>query len=99
MTRKEQIKQMVKSAVFSCIGNQPAKIFIFGSQANLSKLKNADIDIGIDAGKPITNNVMNKIRFLLNENLSTLFTFDVVDFKSVHKSFRKIALQNIEPIS
>ena len=52
----------------------------------------------VDAGQPLDRDIYNRIKFVLNEELPTLYTFDLVDFKKVDDDFKKIALKNTEPI-
>ncbi len=94
MNRKEEIKSMVKSVISSHLsGNY--KVFLFGSQAGLFDLKRADIDIGIDADRPLTfleeSLIWNEL-----QNLPTLYNFDVIDFKKADKKFKEIALKKTE---
>lgn len=94
MNRKEKIKSMVKSVVSRHLsGNY--KVFLFGSQAGLCDLKRADIDIGIDADRPLTSLEESLIWNEL-QDLPTLYNFDVVDFKKVDKKFKEIALKKTE---
>ncbi len=94
MTRKDEIKLMIKKVVASHLSGK-YEIFLFGSQAGLSELKRADIDVGIDAERPLTNREETLIWVDL-EDLPTLYKFDLVDFKKADDAFTKIALQNIE---
>lgn len=73
------------------------KVFLFGSQAGSSELKRADIDVGIEAEKPLSN-LQETLIWNALEELPTLYKFDLVDFKKTDKKFRKIALKNIEKI-
>lgn len=74
-------------------GNYSA--FLFGSQAGLPELKRADIDVGIDAKRPLSN--LEEILIWAElEDLPTLYKFDLVDFARVDPGFRKIALNKIE---
>ena len=93
--RKEQIFNWIKEETTKLIENQNYKLFIFGSQANREVLSNSDIDIGIDAGKPIDGRIISKLWNKLDD-LPTLYTFDVVDFQTVEERFKKVALKNIE---
>lgn len=94
MTRKEEIKYMVNQVIASHLsGNYNA--FIFGSQAGLRELIRADIDVGVDAGRPLTLREESSIWNALDE-MPTLYNFDLVDFCKVEESFKKIALQKIE---
>ena len=94
MNRKEEIKAMIKDVISNHLsGNY--KVFLFGSQAGLSELKRADIDVGIDAGRPLTSMEESLIWNEL-QDLPTLYNFDVVDFKKVEKKFKDIALKKTE---
>jgi len=87
---------MIRAVIASHLsGNY--KSFIFGSQANLSELRRADIDIGIDAGRPLTLREESLI-FNALENLPTLYKFDVVDFCKAEDSFKKVAFKKIESL-
>ena len=96
MTRKEEIKLMIRKVVSSHLSGD-YDLFIFGSQAGLSELKRADIDVGIEAARQLTlyeeSIIWNEL-----EDLPTLYNFDLVDFKKTEESFKKIALQNIEKL-
>lgn len=98
MTRKEEIKQMIVAAVRKHLGQQPVRVFIFGSQANLPELKAADIDVGLDAGMPLETNKVFGIHTELNEFAPTLFEFDVVDFADVSEKFRRVASMETETL-
>lgn len=98
MTRKEEIKQMIVDAVRKHVGDQPVRVFIFGSQANQPELKAADIDVGLDAGQPLEWRKISGIHTELNEYAPTLFEFDVVDFAAVDEKFRRVASMEIETI-
>lgn len=99
MNRKEEIKQIIKNAVAHFIVQPDISCFIFGSQANRKELKRADIDIGLKGNTKIELSKLNDLKQFLNYESATLYTFDVVDFNSVTKSFSSIALINIEPIN
>lgn len=94
MTRKEEIKSMIRKVVAEHLSGD-YKVFLFGSQAGLPELKRADIDVGIEAEKPLTNREETLIWIEL-EDLPTLYKFDLVDFAKVDPGFRKIALNKIE---
>lgn len=72
-------------------------MFIFGSQANLKKLKAADIDVGIKAKRALNFKKLAKIRDELNE-IPTLRPIDLVDFSNVEDDFKNVALSNIEKL-
>lgn len=93
--RKEMIYSWIKEETAKLLADQNYKLFIFGSQANREILSNSDIDIGIDAGRPLDNMTTSKLWNKLDD-LPTLYSFDVIDFQMVEDRFRKVALKNIE---
>lgn len=95
MTRKEQIKQMIKEVVAKHLPDKTYKLFIFGSQANKPELQRADIDIGIDSGEKLNLMIREQIHQDLQE-METLYFFDFIDFQAVEEYFKKVALSNIE---
>lgn len=97
MNRKEEIKKMIYEVVKKHLGELNFTLFIFGSQSNFPQLKLADIDVGIEAQRPLSNLEESAIWNDLNE-LPSLYEFDFVDFKKTGNDFRKIAMQNIELI-
>lgn len=94
MNRKEEIKSMIRQVTDSYLATNYS-VFLFGSQAGSPELKRADIDVGIEAEKPLSILEESLIWNAL-EDLPTLYNFDLVDFKKVGENFKKIALQNIE---
>jgi len=96
MTRKEQIKLMIKEVISKHL-NCPYHAFIFGSQAGLYDLLRADIDIGIKAQRPLTFREESMIWNGLDE-LPTLYKFDLVDFARAEPGFKAIALKKIETL-
>jgi len=95
LTRKEEIKAMIRETVRKHMPNDDYRLFIFGSQANLPELKRSDIDVGIDVGRKLSMSEISRISFELEE-LPTLYFFDFVDFYSAQERFKNIALKNIE---
>jgi len=72
------------------------ELFVFGSQANRAKLIAADIDLGFRTNRSLELSTLNRIKHQLNNELPSLYTFDVVDFNKVETSFAAVALKNIE---
>jgi predicted nucleotidyltransferase len=97
MSRKEEIKQMIRATCAKHLGTEGYRVFIFGSQANLPELKRADVDVGIDSTRKIRDEEIMHMREALND-MNTLYWFDVVNFNGVTEEFRKAAMQNIEMI-
>lgn len=96
MTRKEEILSMVKPVLIEKLQKSNPKVFIFGSQAGKKELIRADIDIGIYEGQKLNLDVLCQIKEALNDDLPTLYSFDVVDFCDVNDNFKKIAFKNLE---
>ncbi|RYE13959.1 MAG: nucleotidyltransferase domain-containing protein [Sphingobacteriales bacterium] len=92
--RRKQILQWLKSILDKHLGNT-YRAFVFGSQANFSNLKHADIDLGILSDMPITSIQLMQINDAIEE-LPMLYNIDIIDFNLVDAKFRSIALQNIE---
>ena len=96
MDRRTEIVEQVKKVASVYLPKQ-TKVFIFGSQANLKELKNADIDVGIWAADKLELKKLWEFKEALNAT-PNLYTFDVVDFCSVSDSFKTVALRDIEYI-
>ncbi|MGE4131258.1 MAG: nucleotidyltransferase family protein [Bdellovibrionales bacterium] len=62
------------------------KLFIFGSRATGKANEFSDFDLLVDAGKPIEENVMKRIRQRI-EKLNTLYKVDIVDAKVADETF------------
>jgi hypothetical protein len=95
--RKKEVLRLVKGIIQLVLPDKSPKLFIFGSQVGLDEWKNADIDLGLDAGEPIEWEKISTIKSLI-EGIPTLYKFDVVDFARVSDRFRSVALKNIEPV-
>lgn len=73
------------------------KVFFFGSRVKGDNFPRADIDIGIEGPKKMPALTKIKIEEEL-EKIPTLYKIDLVDFKNVDKTFKKVALQYTEPL-
>ena len=60
-----------------------AKIYLFGSRARGNCKKHSDIDIALDAGKPLPIQDVDEVKSMLNES-NILYLIDVLDFHSVN---------------
>jgi uncharacterized protein len=59
-----------------------AKIYLFGSRARGNYKRYSDIDIALDAGKPLAHVDVDEVKSMLNEsNIRQLI--DVLDFHSI----------------
>ncbi len=69
-----------------------AKIYLFGSRARGSHKRYSDIDIALDAGKPLENVDVDEVKCMLNEsNIHQLI--DVLDFHSVDLAMQESIMQ------
>ena len=73
------------------------KIYLFGSQATGSQATGAqvhgsDIDIALDAGKPMNRAEVGEVREVLNAT-DIPYKIDVVDFHSVPEAMQKMILK------
>lgn len=69
-----------------------AKIYLFGSRARGSYKKSSDIDIALDAGKPLENVDVDEVKSMLNES-NIRHLIDVLDFHSVNASMQESIVQ------
>ncbi|MFW6132132.1 MAG: nucleotidyltransferase family protein [Candidatus Aminicenantaceae bacterium] len=74
------------------------KVFFFGSRVKETNFPRSDVDIGIEGPDEIPPPKFLAIKEEL-DNLPTLYSFDLVDFKNVPPDFKKETLKNVEPIN
>jgi predicted nucleotidyltransferase len=72
-------------------------MYLFGSWAQGRALAASDLDIALDAGRPIEPAIIQKIADAMDE-LPTLRKVDVVDLQAVDQEFRERVLQQGEMI-
>lgn len=72
-----------------------SKVFIFGSRAKGKARRFSDYDIGIIGQKPLDFNKIAIIKGELEES-DLPYRVDVVDFSTVSKNFKNIALSKIK---
>jgi predicted nucleotidyltransferase len=68
------------------------KIFLFGSQATGTQVHGSDIDIALDAEKPMNRAEVGEVREILNAT-DIPYKIDVVDFHSVPEAMQKMILK------
>ncbi len=95
MSRKQEIITLIKNTVAAHLTGVQYKLFIFGSQSNRSELIKADIDVGIEAERSLSDAEESRIWNDLQE-LPSLYDFDFIDFNKADNNFKRIALKNIE---
>ncbi len=72
-------------------------MYLFGSWAQGRALSASDLDIALDAGRPIEPAIVQKIADAMDE-LPTLRKVDLVDLQAVDREFRQRVLQQGELI-
>lgn len=68
------------------------KIYLFGSQATGTQVHGSDIDIALDAGKPMNRAEVGEVREILNAT-DIPYKIDVVDFHNVPEAMQKMILK------
>lgn len=94
---QEKLKNEILTIISKYLDASNYKVFVFGSRVAGSVWERSDIDIGIEGPEPVRRNVLVNIESEL-ENLGTLYTIELVDFRSVSSDFRNVAMQKVEYI-
>src|SRR3989442_234921 len=84
----QDIVRQVVGIVRRVSGDPAYQVRLFGSWASGNPRPHSDIDIAIDAPRPVDPADMADIRDAC-ERLSTLFTIDLVDLATVSARFRQ----------
>lgn len=69
-----------------------AKIYLFGSRARGNYKKYSDIDIALDAGKPLPIQDVDEVKSMLNES-NIIHLIDVLDFHSVNTAMQEAIMK------
>ncbi len=91
----DKLNKKIVSIVKKHLKRKHFRIFVFGSRVSSENSKFSDIDIGIESRVKIPGSIMTKIKEEIN-NIRTLYSFDVVDFKRTSKDFKEKALSQKE---
>jgi len=94
---ESKLKKEILRIIGQYLNIDEYKIFFFGSRVNGKGDERSDIDIGIEGTNPISASIMARIKEEINE-LSMLYSIDIVDFADTDENFRKVAKRNIEVI-
>ncbi|MBX7148260.1 nucleotidyltransferase domain-containing protein [bacterium] len=76
---------------------QQAKIVIFGSRVNGPVKPHSDLDIAVDAGKPLTLKEHSALKDAF-EASNLLIRVDVIDLNSITSEFKRLVLETGEKI-
>lgn len=91
----DKLKKEILEIISKYLDLKEWRVFFFGSRVKGDNFPRADIDIGIEGPKEIPAEIKLKIEEEIDE-LPTLYKFDIVDFKTVSKEFKKESLKYIE---
>jgi predicted nucleotidyltransferase len=92
MDIKPEYKEKI-IALLNALFPETKKIYVFGSYARGTAKLGSDLDIALDAGKPLDRRRIGEARDVLNE-LYIPFNIDVVDFHSVPEAMQKLIIQD-----
>lgn len=95
---EHQLKRQIVSAISKHLLLKKYKIFLFGSRVRGDNFPRSDVDIGIEGPVAISAEVKIALEEEL-DNLSTLYTFELVDFRNVSEKFRDEALKYTEQLN
>ena len=70
------------------------KVWVFGSRATGTTKKSSDLDLAIDAGRPLTHQERIALAEAFDES-DLPYTVDVVDMQTVSKGFKAIIEQTM----
>jgi len=76
-------------AILRAVLTHEAKVWVFGSRATWTTKDSSDLDLAIDAGRPLTRDEESALRNAF-EDSDLPYTVDVVDMQTVGETFRKI---------
>jgi hypothetical protein len=97
---RAEVQPLVEEVVRVVCGHlhgERLRMYLFGSWAQGRALSVSDLDIALDAGRPIEPAIVQKIADAVDE-LPTLRKVDVVDLQAVDREFRQRVLQQGELI-
>lgn len=93
-----EVKRAITRIITSRLGDHEYRVFFFGSRVTGRARERSDIDVGIEGPTEIPTRVFADIKEQI-DNLPTLYTVDVVDFRRVSSGFRRIAKERVESVS
>lgn len=94
MQISSKIKKQILDTIFKCLNPDDTTIILFGSQAEKHSPSRSDIDIGLFSKHKIDDYIFLLIDEELNAKVDTLQKIDLVDFSTINKNFKDIALMN-----
>lgn len=93
-----EVKRAVADIIMSRLPPGGYRVFFFGSRVSGRARDRSDIDVGIEGPAEVPTRVLAEIKERVDD-LPTLYTVDIVDFKRVSPGFRRVAKEHIETVS
>ena len=94
----DELRERIVTILSRYLDLRDYRTFFFGSRVAGKGDERSDIDIGIEGIRPIPFHIMHRIRDDIEE-LPTMYTVEIVDFRRVSPDFRDVALHNVEPLT
>jgi len=94
----DRLKKEILEIIGKHLDLSKYKVFFFGSRVSGKGDDRSDIDVGIEGPDPIPGSTLSLITEEV-ENIRTLYTIEIVDFKKVSDNFYNVAKQNIKMIN
>lgn len=93
----EKLKQELLESVRAETNNTSFKLFFFGSRVKGNAGERADIDVGYLSNEALESSVKWRIKERIAD-IPTLYKIDFVDFGTVDKLFKDLAMAKTEVI-
>lgn len=97
VSSEKDLKQAVLDIIAKHLDRRAYRVFLFGSRASEKGGDRSDFDIGIEGPAPVPDRAWSEIKEEVEE-LPTLYTVDLVDFRRVSEDFRNIALEHVQEL-
>lgn len=90
----QKVQKEIKNIVFRYLDPKKDKVFIFGSRAIGDNRKFSDVDLGIISKRKLPSLLISDLEEALEES-DIPYKVEVVDFSTVTKQFKNLALKKI----
>lgn len=91
----EKLKSEILKIAGKYLDLNQYKLFFFGSRVMGKGNERSDIDIGITGTAPVPPAAFSDIEDEI-ENITVLYSIDIVDFNNVSEKFKQVALEKVE---
>lgn len=90
-----QILDMVRQVVITELGDEPVKVYLFGSWAREEECRSSDIDIAVDCKSEASTGLLARLREALEES-AIPYRVDVVDLaEAAEELVKKVRKEGI----